>query len=252
MTDNTAPQESATAWRMAGIVLSALGLYFINLAQTLDGIYLSFGLLVGLGIALAYTPTIAAAQPWFTQRRLRASGIAGSGNMNLNLIRRHSILALLCGLVLAALLGCAAPPRHAERFDQQTASAQTPLSTKRQEVVMQAMAMLDRNYVYNGKKLHTGFDCSGLVSFVYKESAGVELRGSASDIANKTRAIAVNAAIPGDLVFFNTLGSPNSHVGIYIGSGKFIHAANERTGVRIDQIGADYWAKRLEGYRSVL
>jgi cell wall-associated NlpC family hydrolase len=54
------------------------------------------------------------------------------------------------------------------------------------------------------------------------------------------------------LVFFNTLGAPNSHVGIYIGSGKFIHAANERTGVRIDQITADYWAKRLEGYRSVL
>ena len=252
MTDNTAPQESATAWRMAGIVLIALGLYFINLAQTLDGVYLSFGLLVGLGIALAYTPTIAAAQPWFTQRRLRTWGIAGSENMNLNLIRRHSLLVVLCGLVLAALVGCATPARHAERLDQPTAPAHTPLSTKRQEVVMLAMAMLDRNYMYNGKKLHTGFDCSGLVSFVYKESAGVELRGSASDIANKTRAIAINAAIPGDLVFFNTLGSPNSHVGIYIGSGKFIHAANERTGVRIDQISADYWAKRLEGYRSVL
>ena len=63
MTDNTAPQESATPWRMAGIVLIALGLYFINLAQTMDGVYLSFGLLVGLGIALAYTPTIPAAQP---------------------------------------------------------------------------------------------------------------------------------------------------------------------------------------------
>jgi cell wall-associated NlpC family hydrolase len=117
---------------------------------------------------------------------------------------------------------------------------------------MQAMALLDRNYVYNGKKLHTGFDCSGFVSFVYKESTGVELRGSAADIAGKTRSVPANTATPGDLVFFNTLGSPNSHVGIYIGSGKFIHAANERTGVRIDQITADYWAKRLEGYRSVL
>ena len=117
---------------------------------------------------------------------------------------------------------------------------------------MQAMALLDRNYVYNGKKLHTGFDCSGFVSFVYKESAGVELRGSAADIASKTRPVPATTATPGDLVFFNTLGSPNSHVGIYIGSGKFIHAANERTGVRIDQITTDYWAKRLEGYRSVL
>lgn len=116
---------------------------------------------------------------------------------------------------------------------------------------MQAMALLDRNYVYNGKKLHTGFDCSGFVSFVYKEATGMELRGSAADIAGKTRPVPALAATPGDLVFFNTLGSPNSHVGIYIGAGKFIHAANERTGVRIDLVTADYWAKRLEGYRSV-
>jgi len=172
--------------------------------------------------------------------------------MNVNLMLPHPSFALLYGLLLSALVGCATPTRHAERSDQPTAPVQAPLSTKRQEVVMQAMAMLDRNYVYNGKKLHTGFDCSGLVSFVYKESAGVELRGSASDIANKTRVVAGNSAAPGDLVFFNTLGSPNSHIGIYIGSGKFIHAANERTGVRIDHIGADYWAKRLESYRSAL
>ncbi len=117
---------------------------------------------------------------------------------------------------------------------------------------MQAMALLDRNYVYNGKKLHTGFDCSGFVSFVYQEATGVVLRGSAADIASKTRPVSAHGAVPGDLVFFNTLGAPNSHVGIYIGAGKFIHAANERTGVRMDQISADYWAKRLEGYRSVL
>ncbi len=61
---------------------------------------------------------------------------------------------------------------------------------------MHAMAMLDRNYVYSGKKLHTGFDCSGLVSFVYKESAGLELRGSALDIANKTRPIPANQQRP--------------------------------------------------------
>jgi len=162
------------------------------------------------------------------------------------------LFALACGLLLAALVGCSAPPRQASTASQRPPATQAPLTDQRQDVVMQAMAMLDRNYVYNGKKLHTGFDCSGLVSFVYKESAGVELRGSAAEIAGKTRPVSPAAAVPGDLVFFNTLGSPNSHVGIYIGSGKFIHAANERTGVRMDQIHADYWAKRLEGYRSAL
>jgi MFS family permease len=64
---------------MTGMGLVALGLYFTSLAQTLGSIYLSFGLLVGLGIACVYTPAIAAVQPWFTQRRVLASGIAGSG-----------------------------------------------------------------------------------------------------------------------------------------------------------------------------
>ena len=164
----------------------------------------------------------------------------------------YQFFTLVLGMLLVALVGCSSSPRQAEPNNQAPANPQAPLSTQRQDVVMQAMALLDRNYVYNGKKLHTGFDCSGFVSFVYKESAGVELRGSAADIASKTRSVPANTATPGDLVFFNTLGSPNSHVGIYIGSGKFIHAANERTGVRIDQITADYWAKRLEGYRSVL
>jgi len=158
---------------------------------------------------------------------------------------------LLYGLALTTLVGCSTTPRPASELTSQPIAKKIALSSKRQDVVMHAMAMLDRNYVYSGKKLHTGFDCSGLVSFVYKESAGFELHGSAFEIANMTRPIAPETASPGDLVFFNTLGSPSSHVGIYIGSGKFIHAANERTGVRIDQLSADYWSKRLEGYRSV-
>lgn len=122
---------------------------------------------------------------------------------------------------------------------------------KRHDIVIQAMAMLDRGYTYGGKKMHTGFDCSGLVSFVYKESAGLSLKGSAAQMANLTRPIAVNQAHPGDLVFFNTLGSSFSHVGIFIGDGKFIHAANERTGVTSERLNHAYWSKRFEGYRTI-
>lgn len=64
---------------MAGMGLIALGLYVTSLAQSLDTIYLSYGLLVGLGIAFVYTPSIASVQPWFTKRRGLASGIASSG-----------------------------------------------------------------------------------------------------------------------------------------------------------------------------
>ena len=111
--------------------------------------------------------------------------------------------------------------------------------------------MLDRGYTYGGKKLHTGFDCSGLVTFVYKESAGIALKGSAAQMADVTRLIDAAQAHPGDLVFFNTLDRSFSHVGIYIGDGKFVHALNERVGVTTERMSKAYWAKRFEGYRTV-
>jgi cell wall-associated NlpC family hydrolase len=139
---------------------------------------------------------------------------------------------------------------------KQSATAPTSQSypnnpAKRQDIVLQAMAMLDHGYTYGGKKMHTGFDCSGLVSFVYKESAGISLKGSAAQMAGVTQSIDPSFANPGDLVFFNTLGSSFSHVGIYIGSGKFIHAANEKTGVKTERLSHAYWSKRFEGYRTI-
>ena len=155
--------------------------------------------------------------------------------------------------VMLALVGCgtwrgAAVP--ASPGGAQPA-AQVLSPQKRHDVVLQAMAMLDRNYTYGGKKLHTGFDCSGLVSFVYQESAGVRLSGSAADMARQTRSIDASQAAPGDLVFFNTLGSSFSHVGIYIGDGKFIHAENEKTGVKTSSMKSTYWSRRFEGFRAL-
>lgn len=166
-------------------------------------------------------------------------------------------LALCATCMVCVLAACGSKPRAPVSSAPEVSSSTSTLSqgalsqNKRHDVVLQAMAMLDRNYTYGGKKLHTGFDCSGLVSFVYKESAGIALQGSAADMAKKTRTINANNAQPGDLVFFNTLGSPNSHVGIYIGSGKFIHAANERTGVRQERLDNRYWSQRFEGFRSL-
>jgi len=158
---------------------------------------------------------------------------------------------LFLGLCITPLLfACTTSSR------QYAATAQTSQSypnnpAKRQDIVMQAMAMLDRGYTYGGKKLHTGFDCSGLVSFVYKESAGIPIRGSGAQMAEVARPIEPAQAHPGDLVFFNTLGTAFSHVGIYVGSGKFIHAANEKTGVKLEQLNHPYWSKRFEGYRTL-
>jgi cell wall-associated NlpC family hydrolase len=123
---------------------------------------------------------------------------------------------------------------------------------QKSDVVVTAMAMLDKNYTYGGKKLHTGFDCSGLVSFVYKEAAGVRINGSAQDIAHQCRLISASQAAPGDLVFFNTLGPSYSHVGIYVGDHHFIHAENERVGVKRSSLNSRYWSEHFQEFRAVL
>ena len=160
-------------------------------------------------------------------------------------------LWLMSGVLSALIVGCSSAPKPLPPSAPVRENRGVLSQDKRQDVVIQSMAMLDRNYTYGGKKLHSGFDCSGLVSFVYKQSAGVNLQGSAADMAKRTQAIDAQSAQPGDLVFFNTLGTPNSHVGIYIGSGKFIHAANERTGVRQERLDNSYWSKRFEGFRTL-
>lgn len=116
---------------------------------------------------------------------------------------------------------------------------------------MLALSLLDKRYSYGGRSPVSGLDCSGLVSHVYREAVGVDLNGSAATMAQKTKPIATQTPYPGDLVFFNTLNAPYSHVGVYVGEGKFVHAANERTGVRVDKLSDRYYAARFEGARTL-
>ena len=169
------------------------------------------------------------------------------------MVKLDIMARMVVSMGLSCLLwGCSHPAiQPPQSTPSQAYSSKSLSESKKHDVVIQAMAMLDRGYTYGGKKLHTGFDCSGLVSFVYAESAGIAIKGSASDMANATKSVPPEKASPGDLVFFNTLGSSFSHVGIYIGSGKFIHAANEKTGVKVERLTSPYWAQRFQGYRSL-
>jgi len=124
-------------------------------------------------------------------------------------------------------------------------------SRARSDVVLYAMGMLDKEYAYGGKGPVKGFDCSGLVTHVYKVSAGLSVTGNAASMAASLRPVEAGRIQPGDLLFFNTTGAPASHVGIYVGQGRFIHSANERAGVRLDRLSGRYWAQKFEGARSV-
>lgn len=154
--------------------------------------------------------------------------------------RRQGLL-----LLAAVLSGCASAPTP-------TPQAQRPEQPQRNDIVLFAMGLLDTNYRWGGRGPATGFDCSGLVSHVFQEATGLRVKGSSADLGKKVRPVASEQLLPGDLVFFNTLGARHSHVGVYVGEGRFVHASNPRTGVRIDQLSNRYYAQRFEGAGSLL
>ena len=121
------------------------------------------------------------------------------------------------------------------------------------DVVLTALNFLDRPYRRGGNTAVSGFDCSGFTRHVYEHSLGVVLPRQAEEQAS-TRGLARvdrGELQPGDLVFFNTLGPRFSHVGIYVGDGKFIHAPKPGSQVRVEEIGGSYWARRYSGARRV-
>ncbi len=89
-----------------------------------------------------------------------------------------------------------------------------------------------------------------MVSYIYDRAAGIRVSGSAADIARRGREVDRSGLRPGDLVFFNTRNAPFSHVGIYIGDERFVHAPSGSGRVRIDRLGARYYAQRFETARS--
>lgn len=150
----------------------------------------------------------------------------------------------LAGLALLALAGCStAPPVRTRSL---------AASGARGDIALLALSLLDTPYVWGGRGQDGGFDCSGLVAHVFLQAAGIRLQGSAAAMARTARPIASTELLAGDLVFFNTLGHAFSHVGIYVGDGRFVHASNPRTGVRTDRLDSKYYAARFEGARTVL
>ena len=119
------------------------------------------------------------------------------------------------------------------------------------ELVVGAMAFLGVPYRRGGNSADSGFDCSGFVRHLYETSIGRLLPRRSDEQAAVTDKIDRSELNPGDLVFFNTMRRTFSHVGIYIGDGKFIHSPSAGKSVRVDDLRAAYWTKRFTGARRV-
>ena len=134
---------------------------------------------------------------------------------------------------------------------QQLGYMRDTVGTQASELVLNAMGFLGVPYKRGGSNANTGFDCSGFVRSMYEQTVGLILPRRAEEQARATQEIAREELKPGDLVFFNTMRRAFSHVGIYLGDGKFIHSPRSGSHVRVEDMREAYWTKRFNGARRV-
>ncbi|MBA4194552.1 MAG: glycoside hydrolase [Comamonadaceae bacterium] len=139
-----------------------------------------------------------------------------------------------------------------DRLGAQVQQARASMSEQASSLVINAMAFLGVPYKWGGDSHDTGFDCSGFVRAVYEQSVGKILPRRSDEQAAATQVIDRSELKPGDLVFFNTMRRAFSHVGIYVGDGKFIHSPRAGAQVRVEDMRIAYWNTRFNGARRVL
>ena len=160
-------------------------------------------------------------------------------------------LLLQKGLVTPAQ---AAVPTHATQATQTTPyPVVQQIRDRASEMVMSAMHFLGVSYRLGGNSEEEGFDCSGFTRHVFENSIGLVLPRRADEQARSSalRQIKREELKPGDLVFFNTMRRTFSHVGIYVGEGRFIHAPRTGAKVRLEDMRMAYWSKRFDGARRI-
>ena len=160
----------------------------------------------------------------------------------------------MCALVLTSILAACgtapprpSPPAHTTRTDAPPADA-----AKANAVLMRAIGLVGTPYRYGGNTPEGGFDCSGLVGYVFRDMLDVRLpRTTRELIAMQGPRIDPEKLAAADLVFFGSKGNV-SHVGIYVGEGRFVHAPSTGGTVRLDRLDGPYWRDNYSGAKRVL
>lgn len=169
-------------------------------------------------------------------------------------MQRHNLLFLI-GFLCLVLAGCASQSRRPSDAEPEPVPAMPPVVRafdRASGVALQALTHLGTPYRTSGLSPQTGFDCSGLVAYVYREGAGVTLPRNTFDLSRLGEPVEAAALRPGDLVFYNTQRREYSHVGIYLGEERFIHAPSNGGEVRVENLRADYWVRRYNGARRII
>ena len=144
-------------------------------------------------------------------------------------------------LLTSLLVACSSPAPKSDNTSDE----------RMNDLVMYAMSLADTPYRFGGNSSDSGFDCSGYVGHVFRHELNVSLPRTSREISRVGEPISQSELRLGDLVFYNTLRQPFSHVGIYIGEGKFVHSPKSGDRIRIEQMQFNYWKTRFNGARRV-
>ena len=157
------------------------------------------------------------------------------------------IMARFAFLSLVALLAACSSrsPAPAPVVQPKITYSQPDGSPIADDVLIRAIGLVGTPYRWGGNTPDSGFDCSGLIGYVYRDAAGISLpRSTREMIVMRAPTVDMNSLQSGDLVFFATSGgSQVSHAGIYVGEGRFVHAPSTGGTVRLDYLSNSYWSK---------
>lgn len=171
--------------------------------------------------------------------------------------RSLSALFVTIAIVVAHASPVGAAGRHADRSIAEAAHASLAEAANRmvdgtREIGLFALSLVGIDYRYGGDTPDRGLDCSGLIRYVFQQVTGVTLPRTAKELSRIGKDVRTTDLEPGDLVFFNTRRFAFSHVGIYLGNDRFIHAPSRGGEVGVASLASAYWQKRYNGARRLV
>ncbi len=192
-------------------------------------------------------------------RGARATGRASwsGAKVDFALVSRHHVgmvdrtqLRILSGALTLALMlgGCSTAPSRVRAPDEMTGTASLVSQQQAEDVTIAAVGLVGTPYRYGGNTPQSGFDCSGLVDYVYQTAAGIELPRTVSRLQYWGQPVSRDDLRSGDLILFGRAGDA-THVGIYVGNASFVHAPSTGGTVRLDSLASKYWAAQRVAFR---
>lgn len=166
-------------------------------------------------------------------------------------MKRRTLLPTLSLLPLAALVGCATTPGGVGGSHDEPPRPSPMTDDQAMEATLQAMALVGTPYRWGGNTPESGFDCSGLIGYVYRRAAGISPPRTVRAISLWGQLVPASYLRSGDLVIFGSNGIA-SHAGVHVGQSRFVHAPSTGGTVRLNSIREPYWAARLMAHRRPL